>query len=518
MSARDMVWRRLLVSSLAVAAALGIAACGKGSGGDQAAASDQRFPGYQQVGGSGDAAQLWFNPTDITRDSGAYLIHALKSFPDGYARFDVATNCRDLTRRMPGAQYRADGTADKDYPGNDAAVPAKSEPGMAELMSKACGVAMAARSIRGEFKVPAALELLYGAYDAQSKSASWQDAEIPAGLPGSDMLQWSAGRALQVTGVANFAFSEGGQRKQVLVTNAIPDGGGCHACTGLLGVTIFKQDGDAWKVEASYPYLASMGASGSVGQGFEWTAAGGDQYALIVTGGDMHQGYETASSSVFLRGKNGGFTRVVEDAQTGSSDAERLSVKTRFVKGKDSVHDDIQLAFTHELAGQAARVAEHRYAYSDGKYELVKQDDAPAVAATGEAANKAVEPGEPSRKDTAKQAAATPKPKPARVAAAPAPVPAPQAANGPSFDCGKARSDAERLICADGDLAAQDAAVARLLGQARAAVADRDGFRDRVRQQWGYRDSACHDRQCLTRWYAAQRAYLAQVAQTGQLD
>ncbi|MDN7753380.1 hypothetical protein [Burkholderia gladioli] len=102
MSARDMVWRRLLVSSLAVAAALGIAACGKGSGGDQAAASDQRFPGYQQVGGSGDAAQLWFNPTDITRDSGAYLIHALKSFPDGYARFDVATNCRDLTRRMPG--------------------------------------------------------------------------------------------------------------------------------------------------------------------------------------------------------------------------------------------------------------------------------------------------------------------------------------------------------------------------------------------------------------------------------
>lgn len=93
-----------------------------------------------------------------------------------------------------------------------------------------------------------------------------------------------------------------------------------------------------------------------------------------------------------------------------------------------------------------------------------------------------------------------------------------QATASPSFDCLKARSDAEHLVCSDGDLASQDVALANLFVQAKEAVTDKAGFRERVRQQWNYRESACHDRECLARWYAAQRAYLSQVAQTGRLD
>ncbi|RZF24500.1 hypothetical protein EVC45_38475 [Paraburkholderia sp. UYCP14C] len=333
--------RTLVVHGLAIAVATCVVACGKDGAAGTSQVTDKKFPGYQQVGSSGDAAQLWFNPTDIARSGSGYVVHTLKTFPDGYARFDVSTNCRETTKRLAGTQYRSDGTAGTDYPGNDAPVSAKSEPGMVELMSTSCGIAMAARAIQGEFNVPAALELLYGPYDAQSKASTWDDASVPSDLPWRDNLQWSPGKPLIVTGVASFGFSEGSQQKKVLVTNAVSDGGGCHACTGLLGVAIFRHEGDAWKIDSSQPYVASMGAMGSVGANFSWAPAGDDKYALIVTDGDMHQGYQTAYTTPFVRGKDGKFAQVVDDADTGATDTEAVDVETSFVKGKDPAHYDV---------------------------------------------------------------------------------------------------------------------------------------------------------------------------------
>lgn len=493
--------RRLVLYGVAVAVATCVVACGKDGDAGNSKVAEKKFPGYQQVGSSGDAAQLWFNPSDISRNGSAYVIHTLKTFPDGYARFDVATNCRDATQRLAGTQYRSDGTADKDYPGNDAPVSAKSEPGMAELMSTACGVAMASRAIQGEFNVPAALELLYGPYDAQSRAATWDDAAVPSDLPWRDNLQWTAGKSWVVTAVASFGFSEGGQQKKVLVTNAVPDGGGCHACTGLLGVAIFKQEGNAWKIDSSQPYVASMGAMGSVGGGFDWTPAGDDKYALIVTGGDMHQGYQTAYTAAFVREKDGKFVQVVDDADTGASDTETVEVQTSFVKGKDPAHYDVKIAFSYAVPGKAAYVADHIYQFSGGKYVLVRKDDPPKVIAADDAADGGAN-------STAGSG----------TGAYPAPDAPSMGVASPSFDCQKAHSDAEHLICSDPDLASQDVALANLFAQAKAAVVDKAGFRERVRQQWNYRESACHDRDCLARWYAAQRAFLSQVAQTGRLD
>lgn len=485
---------------LAVAVAMSVVACGKNDGATATPVADKKFPGYQQVGNSGDAAQLWFNPTDITRNGSSYVVHTLKAFPEGYARFDVVTNCRDATKRLGGTQYRADGTADKDYPGNDEVVSAKSEPGMAELMTTACGVAMASRSIRGEFNVPAALELLYGPYDAQSKTASWSDAAVPSDLPWRENLQLSQGRPLAVTGMATFALSEGGQEKKILVTNAVPVDGGCHACTGLLGVAIFKKDGNAWKIDSNQPYVASMGAMGSVGNRFEWTPAGDDKYALIVSGGDMHQGYQTAYTTAFVRGKDGNFVSIVDDGDTGASDTESVDVKTSFVKGKDPAHYDIKVAFSYSIPGQADYVADHIYQYSGGKYVLVKKDDPPKVIAARGSDEGAAISSAATSKDGYSQASSQ------------------QVAASPSFDCQKAKSDAERLICSDTELASQDVALANLFEKAKAAVTDKAAFRERVREQWNYRESACHDRECLVRWYTAQHEFLSGVARTGRLD
>lgn len=494
--------RRYGAGALFVGAALALAACGKNSSTAGETSSVKQFPGFQQVGQSGDAAQLWFNPASISRSGSGYVVETLKSFPQGYARFSVVTNCRDSILRRAGTQYGADGTAQQTYPGNDAAVSAKSEPGMSELMSAACSIAMASRAIAGEFNIPAALELLYGPYDDSSKTASWQDAVIPPDLPWRDNLQAATDKALLVSGVATFDFSEDGKKKKVLVTNAVPEGGGCHACTGLLGVAVFVKDGDKWKVDSNHPYVASMGESGAVGSGFEWVPSGDNSYALVVNGEDGHQGYQTVTTTVFVRAKDGSLSQAVDDGDTAVSEQELLSAQTSLVKGKNAAHYDVKVALTYQIPSQATYVAEHVYQFVNGKYVAVKKDGPPKYVQSndGTSANssQSTDVTAPAMSSTSGSLQ-------------------PPTTYATSFDCTKARSDAEHLICGDPELANADIQLAAVFLRAKAAVTDQAAFRERVRQQWNYREQSCHDKECLMRWYVDQKIALSQIAQTGRV-
>jgi Flp pilus assembly protein TadD len=358
-----------------------IAGCGKDSSTPAPAPAAQQFPGYTQVSQTGDAAQLWFNGNDIKRANGGYLVHTLKTFAGGYARFDSLTNCRDTTRRLVGTQYRDDGTALKEYPGNETSVAAKSEPGMSELMTAACTIALASRAIHGDFNAPAALELLYGSYDEQKKSAVWTDVSVPKNLPWAQNLNLSADGSMNVTTMATFDFTEGGQQKKLFVTNAVPPDGGCHACTGLLGLAVFVRNGSDWKVESTDPFVASMGAMGSVGDSFKWVPAGDDSFALIVKGHDMHQGYQTASTDIFVRkGSDKKFESVISDYDTGASDTESVEAETTFLKGKDPHHYDVKVVYSYSIPDQKTYVADHVYQFAKNKYVLVKKDDPPSFS------------------------------------------------------------------------------------------------------------------------------------------
>jgi uncharacterized protein len=77
-----------------------------------------------------------------------------------------------------------------------------------------------------------------------------------------------------------------------------------------------------------------------------------------------------------------------------------------------------------------------------------------------------------------------------------------------SFDCGKARSRAERIICSDGELARQDRELGRLYARARDAAPDSAAFRRQNEQEWRRRETTCDDRECLLRWYAQRRSQL----------
>lgn len=78
----------------------------------------------------------------------------------------------------------------------------------------------------------------------------------------------------------------------------------------------------------------------------------------------------------------------------------------------------------------------------------------------------------------------------------------------PSFDCSRARSRPEQIICSDAQLAQLDRELSRLHARARNASSDAAAFRRQNDQEWRDRESICRDRECLLRWYAHRRDQL----------
>ncbi len=87
-----------------------------------------------------------------------------------------------------------------------------------------------------------------------------------------------------------------------------------------------------------------------------------------------------------------------------------------------------------------------------------------------------------------------------------------------SFDCSKAHSDAEHIICSDAELASDDVQLAAVYAKAKAVADDPVAFKERTRAQWNYREQQCHDRECLARWYADQNVALSAIAKTGRVN
>lgn len=88
-------------------------------------------------------------------------------------------------------------------------------------------------------------------------------------------------------------------------------------------------------------------------------------------------------------------------------------------------------------------------------------------------------------------------------------------AASPSFDCTRASSVNEKLICSDQDLAAADLDVSLAYRQAMAATQDAGALKTQAMAAWKWREEYCHDKQCLMRWYASRKAQLQGRAASG---
>ncbi|GGD61083.1 hypothetical protein GCM10010985_13950 [Caballeronia grimmiae] len=87
-----------------------------------------------------------------------------------------------------------------------------------------------------------------------------------------------------------------------------------------------------------------------------------------------------------------------------------------------------------------------------------------------------------------------------------------------SFDCTRARSTPEYLICHDVELATADLLLAQLVQRAQGAVVDKAALAERLRKQWNYRQQKCVDKPCLAAWYAYEQDVIARIAQTGDAN
>lgn len=97
---------------------------------------------------------------------------------------------------------------------------------------------------------------------------------------------------------------------------------------------------------------------------------------------------------------------------------------------------------------------------------------------------------------------------PAKPATAAAPKAKPEDPPRPSFDCRRARSKPEKIICSDAELARLDRELGQLHAQAEAAARDPAAFKRQNDAQWLRREATCRDRACLLDWYAQRREQL----------
>ena len=82
-----------------------------------------------------------------------------------------------------------------------------------------------------------------------------------------------------------------------------------------------------------------------------------------------------------------------------------------------------------------------------------------------------------------------------------------------SFDCSRARSVSEKMICSDAELFQLNHEVGRVYARARDAAPDRADFGRRNEIEARRRESICRDRGCLLRWYAYRRDQLLREVQ-----
>ncbi len=166
-----------------------------------------------------------------------------------------------------------------------------------------------------------------------------------------------------------------------------------------------------------------------------------------------------------------------------------------------------QAFYADSLQGYRARLGEkhEKSVFAAEGLEALQQG---ATQAAGAAAAPAPAPA--AAAPTARPAAP---PRAPTVRAEPVEAPAPRPSTGvatarPSFDCAKARSTPEKLICRDAELAQLDRDLGRLHARAKAAAPDPAAFRRQNDAEWRRREANCRDRECLLQWYTHRRQQL----------
>lgn len=83
-----------------------------------------------------------------------------------------------------------------------------------------------------------------------------------------------------------------------------------------------------------------------------------------------------------------------------------------------------------------------------------------------------------------------------------------------SFDCAKAHSQIEKMICTDPQLSKLDSELLPIYQKARKANNNSKAFRDNGKKALRWRSKNCKDKACLVQWYQDRKAELLEISQT----
>lgn len=86
-----------------------------------------------------------------------------------------------------------------------------------------------------------------------------------------------------------------------------------------------------------------------------------------------------------------------------------------------------------------------------------------------------------------------------------------------SFDCGKAKSFAEKTICSDAKLSSDDEALSKVYSVAKKVAHNQNGFNKLTRDLWNSRED-CTDYKCVNDWYDSAFVVYDSVIKTNASD
>jgi hypothetical protein len=206
--------------------------------------------------------------------------------------------------------------------------------------------------IEGEFSAKKAFELLYGNYSEEQKESNWKPSkeELAKFYESSDS---SSEKDFYVTSVLVSPFKEAGTDKYMVVTSASPPDNDCHACAPVLGVAVFKKDGNKWSLELEQKYVDKIGSYGTAPDG-KLVKIGDDSYGILLESSDTGQGY-TYQGVALLANINRTFKNVLFAQTAGDNSGTcgddlgpcwQFSSKYEFIPGKNKNFYDFKVEFT----------------------------------------------------------------------------------------------------------------------------------------------------------------------------
>ena len=210
---------------------------------------EEKFAGFTAVGADKKAAKFYLDTNTIKRDrSGWVSFNMVRDLTDSYVIQNADTNCESRFVAEEGVKYRQDGTSQEKFASETLTLPTDNSD-VTALVKMACDKAEENRMITGAFDDGKALEILFSNYDANTKTASWENIDPPSNLENYEKF---AGKTGTVKILESKEFTQDGNTKHIVLTSTSVS----YPENILLSSVVFVKKGDTWQVEKEYSYLS----------------------------------------------------------------------------------------------------------------------------------------------------------------------------------------------------------------------------------------------------------------------